>query len=682
MEQLEIAGDIEPGSKRGTRQGTKKRSKPPIVLADSDPVAQVVVDINAAQLDHPFDFAVPQEFADVAVPGCRVRVRFAGRLVNGFITNRRSESTHDGRLTPIARVLGPPVLTSEIAQLSRVVADRYAGTANEVLRDAVPVRHVGAEKGFVDSAGQLVSAVRVPNVVTPSSPEIDWSAYSGGAEAIRDLEAGKQVRVGLVANVADSAPSLVGDLVAATTGHAIVVVPDGTDVARFADVFESRLGAAVTRLTGDQKPRDRYRHFLRVRVGEATIVIGTRNSVFAPVEGLRLIVVWDDGDDSLAESRAPGWHAREVAALRSLGCEASLVIAGFSQSVESAKLVEQGWLRGVTPVRGSRHRGPLILTAASARVGDPAAAARIPRFAWEVISQGLERGPVLVQVGRRGYLPSVACDGCRNIATCVSCTGPLSQPQRLDVLACQWCAREYPVHVCPTCGGSTWRAVRVGSTRTAEELHAAFASVPVLVSDSVSGVLTATGDEPAIVVATIGAEPQAASGYSAAVLLDGDAQSANAFLRAGEQLIRRWFNAAALVRTAERGGVIAVTADPAIRAVQALVRGDAAGWAQRELAERRETELPPVTRSAVITGPLAAVQTFADACDRDAHWRILGPTPQSGRNTDGAMARLVILVPTADGPTLAARVKAVMMAGSDGAGPHRVTVRIDPIAAL
>src|SRR5690349_15546477 len=84
--------------------------------------------------------------SESAVPGCRVRVRFAGQLTGGYLLERVATSDHQGRLAQLERVVSPePVLTPEIASLAREVADRYAGTVADVLRLAIPPRHAGAE---------------------------------------------------------------------------------------------------------------------------------------------------------------------------------------------------------------------------------------------------------------------------------------------------------------------------------------------------------------------------------------------------------------------------------------------------------------------------------------------------------------------------------------------------------
>src|SRR3954468_18158467 len=84
---------------RSAARSAKARPPKPTREAAADlPVARVAVDVGLPHLDRPFDFQVPAELAESAQPGVRVRVRFAGRLVDGFLVERAAGTAHEGRL--------------------------------------------------------------------------------------------------------------------------------------------------------------------------------------------------------------------------------------------------------------------------------------------------------------------------------------------------------------------------------------------------------------------------------------------------------------------------------------------------------------------------------------------------------------------------------------------------------
>src|SRR4051794_28187195 len=108
-------------------------------LATVDPVAVVAVDVGLAHLDRPFEYSVPETLAEAAVPGARVKVRFAGQDVDGFVLERRAEAEHEGRLASLRRVVSPEaVLTPELLALCRAVAARHARALRGVPRPGVP----------------------------------------------------------------------------------------------------------------------------------------------------------------------------------------------------------------------------------------------------------------------------------------------------------------------------------------------------------------------------------------------------------------------------------------------------------------------------------------------------------------------------------------------------------------
>jgi primosomal protein N' (replication factor Y) len=361
------------------------------------------------------------------------------------------------------------------------------------------------------------------------------------------------------------------------------------------------------------------------------VVVGTRAAAFAPVHGLGLVVIWDDGDDLHAEPRAPYPHAREVLLTRAQLADCAALVGGFARTGEGQLLLETGWAKEIVAGRDVlRARTPHVAPTGDdpQLARDPGAAtARLPSLAWQAARQALHAGaPVLVQVPRRGYLPAVACAECRTPARCTHCAGPLGLAGAREVPTCRWCGRAAAAYACPACGDRLLRASVTGARRTAEELGRAFPGVPVRTSGR-DEVLDTVPAEAAVVVATPGAEPVAEGGYGAVLLLDAWALLTRSDLRAAEETMRRWLGAAALARPSSAGGKVVVVADGSLAPVQALLRWDPGWFAARELAERRELGFPPAARLASLTGRPEAVAELLAAARLPDGTELLGPVP-------------------------------------------------------
>lgn len=404
----------------GTRAARRPARQPAEVL----PVARVCVDLPLPHLDRPFDYLVPAADADAAVPGTRVRVRFAGQLVDGWLLERVAESEHPGKLAYLERVVSAePVLHPEVLRLARAVAARYAGSVADVLRLAVPPRHARVEAEPWAQAELIMDFSPDPPGDTPRELHDQhqasggWAGYPSGAAFVRALAGRRAPRAVWTAPPGEDWPDLVAHA-AAATGHggrgAVIVVADGRDLVRVDAALTGRLGAGRhVALAADLGPAERYRRFLRASRGQVPVVVGTRAAAFAPVPELGLVVIWDDGDDLHAEPRAPYPHAREVLLTRAQLGGAAVLVGGFTRTAEGQQLIETGWAMPVVPDRARlRQRVPAVTP-----VGDEpqlardsaATAARLPSVAWQTAREALAAGtPVLVQVPRHGYLPAVA----------------------------------------------------------------------------------------------------------------------------------------------------------------------------------------------------------------------------------------------------------------------------------
>ncbi|WLP92942.1 primosomal protein N' [Gordonia sp. NB41Y] len=580
--------------------------------------------LGLTHLDRPFDYLVDAEQDESAVPGVRVRVRFSGRLVDGFLLDRVDHSDHKGRLGWLDRVVSAePVLSTELAGVCRAVADRYAGTMSDVLRLAVPPRHARTE---AQPTPEPTTDIVVPD-------RSAWQRYRAGASFLESLTSGHP-RAVWQALPGEDWPQRLADLAAITAAAGrgvVIVVPDQRDLDRLSAACEPLLGDRCVTLSAGLGPTARYRRWLSVRRGAADVVLGTRSAIFAPVHDLGLIVVFDDGDDSLNEPRAPYPHPREVAVLRAHHQQAALVIGGFARTTEAQSLVASGWAHDLVADRPLvRDRMPAVeaISDEDVRIArDPLArTARIPATAFDAARKAVAAdAPVLFSVPRRGYIPSLACAKCRSHARCRACHGPL-QMDADGGLTCRWCGRHEARFRCPECGATTIRALTLGARRTAEELGRAFAGVPVVTSGG-STIVDVLEPGARVVVATPGAEPEAPGGYGAAVVLDTWAQLDRADLRADEDTVRRWMAIGARVRPRGDGGRLIIVADAGLTPVQAVIRWDPVGFAAAELDHRGELGFPPAVTMASVDGPAALVSGFIDLLELPDGADTLGPVP-------------------------------------------------------
>ena len=685
--------DTPPPLKAQKPQKPQKKSRDARTLkpAADLPVARIAVDIPLAHLDRPFDYLVPEKLDGRARPGVRVRVRFAGQLTDGYLLDRVEASEHQGRLSYLERVVSPePVLTPEIAGLARAVADRYAGTLADVLRLAVPQRHAATETAPWSPAGEP-SAVGEPSRPGPGT----WVRYPAGQAFLDAIALGRPARAAWAALPGPAWPEEIARaaVTAASAGRgAVIVVPDARDLTRVDEALagltaaDRDAGAAAdgaasyVTLTADLGPAERYRRWLAVLRGQVRIVAGTRAAMFAPVANLGLVVLWDDGDDLHAEPRAPYPNAREVLALRAHRAGAAALIGGFARTAELAQLVAGGWARDLVPDRATmRATAARVRPAAddSEVARDEAAAmARLPSLALRTARNALTTGPVLVQVPRRGYLASIACGRCRAQARCTqliggsACNGPLRLASQNATPDCRWCGALAGGWRCPRCGHDRLRALVTGAGRTAEELGRAFPGVKVVTSGG-DLVLPRVPDQPALVIATPGAEPLAS--YSAALLLDGWALLGRPSLRAGEEALRRWLAAAALVAA---DGTVFVHADAALPATQALIRWDPVTFAARELADRAELGFPPAVRMAAVAGDAAAVASLLAATD--PAFEVLGPVETEDDPAAGQQVRALVRASRERGTALARALAAAQAARSARKEGGGVRVQLDP----
>lgn len=625
-------------------------------------IARVLLDSPLPQLDRLFDYAVPDEVAELE-PGVRVRVplRTAGRMIDGFVVETADEDDSERALSTVESVISRvPVLPAQLYTLARRVADRAAGSASDVLRLVIPKRQVRVEKNWLAAGGTSRAA--------DQTAESDREHLRSPAEILEQfddligvLDARGRAAVEAIPGLEGSEPRWT-QLLAAAAAHVyasgasvILAVPDHRDLDRLLSTLAHYVPTdAVVRHDSRQSNPDRYRAFLRTLESGPCIVVGNRSAVYAPVRA-GLVALWDDGNSLFAEPLAPYAHARDVMLVRQEQERSAILFAGHSRTTDVERLVLRGWL---TDVRAQRRVLPRIVLSSPQEMEQPAQ--RLHSGAYTAARRATEEGPVLVQVARPGFAPTLVCAQCRAPARCAPCGGPLGARHRGAIPVCGWCGRSARNWSCPACASTQLRLASAGSERTADELGRAFPGVRVIVADGAHPV-ESVEDRPALVVATRAAEPIAVGGYRAVLLLDGPRMLQAPDLRVGESCLRWWSNAAALA--APGAPVYLVGVDGPVG--RALATWTQAAYARSELESRAPLHLPPATRVALVEGFPAHVERALQALRElplpaDA---VLGPVPIE---TDEGRVRALVRFEYGAGAAVAAALRASVVTAATG----------------
>lgn len=595
------------------------------------PVAKILLETPVPHLDRLFDYLISKELDEAAQPGVRVKVRFGHQQLFGWLIQRNDTIDTASRLTTIQKVVSVmPVLEPNVLALAQEVAKHYGSITADVLRAVIPRRMAGVEREIAQQRDD--GRIPKPPVIEPpgdvaltesSGPEFRWDLIDGAEQLFSP---------GHTEHYALSLPSAFGSWdsmgvladaaqrLAAAGQTSLLIVPDHKHLSRLQRQLEERVGKhGFGLLSGEQGNTARYRTFLKILTGQHRIVIGTRSAIWAPLEHIDLIAVWEPTSDHLIEPRTPYFHVHSVARLRATQHGARLLLASTSRAIEIQHLVANGEITQIGVDRTVRNAlAPRVVATSDTfhAERDPLAQiARIPHNAHRAAREALEgkhgqAGPVLVQVARAGFIPGLFCARCGESARCRHCVGPLGYTDRLAVqkheATCRWCGIKERHFACPQCASRQLRAGARGVHRTADELGRAFPMIPIM-SSSADHLLVTIEDRPAIVISTPGAEPVAPGGYAAALLLDGDAQLQREGLNVPEEVLGHWMRAATLVRPATDGGVVVVTAEYD-DAVASLVQMNPIAWANRQLAQRQQLGLPPAMRVAELLGPLDEIQ--------------------------------------------------------------------------
>ncbi|MDP3774508.1 MAG: primosomal protein N' [Gemmatimonadales bacterium] len=443
-------------------------------------------------------------------------------------------------------------------------------------------------------------------------------------EAIASLDALGPGGVGLLFGVTGSGKTLVyleylRRLVDAGKS-VIVLVPEialtPQTVARFRGVFGDQVAVLHSALSDGE----RYDAWRALREGTRRVAVGARSAVFAAVPRLGAIVVDEEHDASYKQGEAPRYHARDVAVVRARLSGAVVVLGSATPSLESWSATERGTCRLITlPERiGARPLPPVAIVdlraAPRSREAGP-----VP---WSdeldtAVAGALGRGEqAMILLNRRGFSVFVQCPACGEVWECPRCSITLTYHRSPPTLRCHHCDhREPPPSACRSCGAATQRFRGVGTQQVEEFVASRFggARIARMDVDTTSGklghhrILAAVerGEVDVLVGTQMIAKGLDFPRVTVVGVVDADVALNLPDFRSAERTFQLLTQVAGRAGRGPRGGrVIVQTRQPAHPAVTFAARHDAVGFAEAELAERRDPAYPPHVQLAncVISG--------------------------------------------------------------------------------
>jgi primosomal protein N' (replication factor Y) (superfamily II helicase) len=655
-------------------------------------IAKVEPLTTARALRGPFDYRLPAEMAGVRV-GSVVRVPFGRQRMLGVVVGlaETSEIPPERLAEPIeALETGVP---GELVRLGLWVAREYCSTPSRGLRLVLPpgagVRRRRA-RPRVEHTGVGTAAAGAPALL----PEQDEAVAA--IVAALDEEAGvdRELLLHGVTGSGKTEVYLAAVEAALATGRgAIVLVPEIGLAPQAVARFRARLGDRIAVLHSALTDGERYDEWRRLRSGEASVCVGPRSAVFAPVENLGLLVIDEEHDPSYNQEGDPCYDAHAAARHRAAECGAVLLAGTATPRPEA-------WLelpRLELPRRVDGLRMPPV-EVLDMRDADPRSGPLHPAT-WEALESVRRAGAkAIVMINRRGFAPWLTCRSCGHHWNCPNCDVSLIVHRHSGRLVCHHCAHAEPLpSVCGECDSTTLSRAGAGTQRIEELLTRRLGSMPVfrLDSDTAAGrgahaEILARFDaaDSAVLVGT----QMVAKGHdfpevTLSAILDADATLRFPDFRAGERTFAMVAQLAGRSGRGEAGGeVIVQTLAPEAPSIARAAGHDAAGFLEGELERRRVLRYPPFSHLARInlaseleprldSVAVRLAGELADALPEGTD--LLGPAPMF-RVRNKHRRRLLMKVGDREGTVTAVREVVEQLAADRSLRDVAIGVDVDP----
>ncbi|MGE5279890.1 MAG: primosomal protein N' [Deltaproteobacteria bacterium] len=537
--------------------------------------AQIALPVSIA-LDETFDYIVPQPFTEKVRPGLRVRVPFRSRTLTGYVMAVKRSSPFAKKCKPVLALLDTePLLDGPLWDLARALREEYVCGFADILNTFLPLSVRSGKKGQAPAAAPLDAAD-----IAPATQEEKGLLERIPAEAqvvvLADPGAAQRWRV---------YAALVGETLRRRKS-VILTVPRQDGIAEALRRLEGLPGPLL--LSSYLKRGAARAAWHAARNAPFCFAAGTRSAVFAPVRNLGLIIVDQDDDFAYHQEQAPCYRTGDVARRRCAGSGARCLLGSVVPSLDNIHLAETGQARLVTlPPPAARPRVTLVdLTRLPGPEGRHGGLSGPAIHRLSVALQ--EKETALIVTHQKCFVSALYCRRCARAVTCPRCSVPLKEHHKEKNVRCAVCGHTQPIpELCPVCHRSYVRRIGFGSEKTREELSRLFPAARV--ANAESNTPPSDFDIMLATPAQLAGAGLEALRCDLVLVLDADQPLAAADYRAAERTFAELWR----LRLFARRELCVQTRWPGHYVFEHLDREDPAGFARREIEERRELAWPP-----------------------------------------------------------------------------------------
>lgn len=268
---------------------------------------------------------------------------------------------------------------------------------------------------------------------------------------------------------------------------AIMLVPEISLTPQVFLQFKERFGDKVAILHSGLSQGERFDEWRRLRSGEATVAVGARSAIFAPLENLGVIIIDEEHDGSYVSEGNPRYDTVEIAEFRAGYNSCPLVLGSATPSVESYYKAEKGEYKLLElPHRINNLLLPemeVVDMSRELRAGNRDVFSTSLKDALRKTIAAKEQA--IIFLNRRGFASFVMCKDCGFILKCKDCDVSLTYHKEDNQLKCHYCGKRYEmIDRCPICHGTNIRQGRIGTERVVEEVRKVLPEARVLRMDN------------------------------------------------------------------------------------------------------------------------------------------------------------------------------------------------------